>query len=165
MNHWMWLLSLVGILGTAVVLGTDMLCLTIGRAALRMASPSAGTEVMVFFHLFTDARMPIWGVSAILSNLLLVVLSRSGQRWLYLASRGSRPHKLARTRAGSSDSTSTGGSADSVVSGYGPIAVRLRAGSCRASVCSGTVQNTGRNRAASSLVAFADPVVSNAYAV
>ncbi|HJY91984.1 MAG TPA: hypothetical protein VJ255_16995 [Candidatus Acidoferrum sp.] len=30
--------------------------------------------------------MPIWGVSAILSNLLLVVLSRSGQRWFYLAS-------------------------------------------------------------------------------
>ena len=24
MNHWMWVLSLVGILGTAVVLGTDM---------------------------------------------------------------------------------------------------------------------------------------------
>jgi hypothetical protein len=26
---------------------------------------------MGFFHLFADARMPIWGVSAILSNLLL----------------------------------------------------------------------------------------------
>ena len=41
---------------------------------------------MGFFHMFADARMPIWGVSAILSNLLLVVLSRSGQRWFYLAS-------------------------------------------------------------------------------
>jgi len=41
---------------------------------------------MGFFHLFADARMPIWGVFAILSNLLLVVLSRSGQRWFYLAS-------------------------------------------------------------------------------
>jgi hypothetical protein len=30
--------------------------------------------------------MLIWGVSAILSNLLLVVLSQSGQRWFYLAS-------------------------------------------------------------------------------
>src|ERR1700751_3885454 len=86
MNHCMWLLSLVGILSTAVVFGTDMFFLTIGRAALRMASPSAGTEIMGFFHLFADARMPIWGVSAILSNLLLVVLSRSGQRWFYLAS-------------------------------------------------------------------------------
>ena len=86
MNHWMWLLSLVGILSTAVVFGTDMFFLTVGRSALRLASPSAVTEVMGFFHMFADARMPIWGVLAILSNLLLIVLSRSGQRWFYLAS-------------------------------------------------------------------------------
>ena len=41
---------------------------------------------MGFLHMFADARMPIWGVSAILSNFLLVVLSRSGQRWFYFAS-------------------------------------------------------------------------------
>src|SRR5260370_36866096 len=86
MNHWIWLVSLVGILSTAVVFGTDTFFLTIGRAALRMASPSAGTEIMGFFHLFADTRMPIWGVLAILSNLLLVVLCRGGQRWFYLAS-------------------------------------------------------------------------------
>ena len=86
MNHWMWPVSLVGILSTAVVCGTDMFFLTIGRPALRLASSSAGTEVMGFFHMFADARMPIWGVSAILSNFLLVVLSRSEQRWFYLAS-------------------------------------------------------------------------------
>src|SRR5215467_347369 len=86
MNHWMWLLSPVGILSTAVVCGTDMFFLTIGRPALRLASPSAGTEIMGFLHMFADARMPIWGVSAILSNLLLAVLSNSGQRWFYLAS-------------------------------------------------------------------------------
>jgi hypothetical protein len=86
MNHWMGLVSLVGILGTAVVLGTDMFFLTVGCAALRLASTSAGTEIMGFFHLFADARMPIWGVSAILSNLLLAVSSRSGQRWFYCAS-------------------------------------------------------------------------------
>jgi hypothetical protein len=86
MNHWIWLVSLVGILSTAVVFGTDMFFLTIGRSALRLASPSAGTEIMGFFHMFADARMPIWGVSAILSNLLLVVSSRSGQRWFYFAS-------------------------------------------------------------------------------
>src|SRR5215472_9271501 len=86
MNHWMWSASLVGILSTAVVCGTDMFFLTIGRPALRMASPSAGTEVMGFLHMFADARMPIWGVSAILSNFLLVVQSRTGRRWFYLAS-------------------------------------------------------------------------------
>ena len=36
--------------------------------------------------MFADARMPIWGVSAILSNLLLAVFGRSEQRWFYLAS-------------------------------------------------------------------------------
>jgi len=82
----MWAVSLVGILSTAIVCGTDMFFLTIGRSALRLASPSAGTEIMGFFHLFADARMPIWGVAAILSNFLLGVLSRSGQRWFYFAS-------------------------------------------------------------------------------
>jgi len=86
MNHWMWLASLVGILSTAVVFGTDMFFLTIGRPALKLASPSAGTEIMGFFHMFADARMAIWGVSAILSNFLLVLFSRDGQRWFYLAS-------------------------------------------------------------------------------
>ena len=86
MNHWMWAVSLVGILSTAVVCGTDMFFLTVGRPALRLASPSAGTEVMGFFHMFGDARMPIWGVSAMLCNLLLAVVSRGEQRWFYLAS-------------------------------------------------------------------------------
>ena len=86
MNHWMWPVSLIGILSTAVVCGTDMFFLTIGRPALRLASPSAGTEVMGFFHLFADARMPIWGVSAILCNLLLALLSGSEQRWFYFTS-------------------------------------------------------------------------------
>jgi len=46
MNHLIWAVSLVGILSTAVICGTDMFFLTVGRPALRMASPSAGTEVM-----------------------------------------------------------------------------------------------------------------------
>jgi hypothetical protein len=86
MNHWLWSLSLVGILSTAVVSGTDMFFLTVGRPALRLASASAGTEVMGFFHMFGDARMPVWGVSALVSNLVLAVFSKSEQRWFYLAS-------------------------------------------------------------------------------
>jgi hypothetical protein len=86
MNLWMGLASLIGILCTAVVCGTDMFFLTCGRPALRLASSSAGTEVMGFFHLFGDARMPIWGVAAILSNVVLAVFSRTEQRWFYVAS-------------------------------------------------------------------------------
>jgi Domain of unknown function (DUF1772) len=86
MNHWMWPLSLIGILSTAVVCGTDMFFLTVGRPALRLASTSAGTEVMGFIHLYGDARMPIWGVSAMVCNLLLAIFSSSAQRWFYCAS-------------------------------------------------------------------------------
>jgi hypothetical protein len=85
MNHWMGAVSLVGILSTAVVWGTDIFFLTIGRPALRLATISAATEVMGFLHMFADARMPIWGVSAILSNIL-AVFSRTGKRWFYAVS-------------------------------------------------------------------------------
>src|SRR5215467_5115622 len=86
MTHWIWPVSLLGMLSTAVVLGTDMFFLTCGRPALRLASPSAGTEVMGFLHMIGDGRMPIWVVTAILCNLLLAVFSRSEQRWFYFAS-------------------------------------------------------------------------------
>ena len=86
MNHLIWPVSLVGILSTAVVFGTDMFFLTVGRPALRLASPAAGTEVMGFFHDYGDARMPIWGVLAILSNLLLGLLTRGEHQGLYLLS-------------------------------------------------------------------------------
>jgi hypothetical protein len=58
MDHWMWPVSLVGILSTAVVCGTDMFFLTVGRPALRLASSSAGTEVMGFLH--TAEAMECW---------------------------------------------------------------------------------------------------------
>jgi Domain of unknown function (DUF1772) len=87
MAHWLFcLLAPLGILSTAAVFGTDMFFLTIGRAALKQASAEAATEVMGYFHLFADARMPIWGVLAILSNLLLALMSGNGHRWLYVAS-------------------------------------------------------------------------------
>jgi hypothetical protein len=86
MNHLIWPVSLVGILCTAVVFGTDMFFLTVGRPALKLASQSAGTEIMGFIHAFGDARMPIWGVLAILSNLLLSLLPRDGHRGFYLLS-------------------------------------------------------------------------------
>ena len=64
MNHWLWAIALVGMLGTAVLWGTDMFFLTIGRPALKKATLSAGTEVMGFLHLFADARMPYWPETA-----------------------------------------------------------------------------------------------------
>jgi hypothetical protein len=86
MNHWMWAVSLAGILSTAVLCGTDMFFLTVGRRALRSASSSAGTEVMGFFHLYADTRMPIWGVAAMLANLLLAIVVGGELRWFYVVS-------------------------------------------------------------------------------
>src|SRR5215468_8806852 len=94
MNHWMWPVSLVGIFSTAVVCGTDMFFLTIGRPALRLASPSAGTEVMGFLHMFADVRMPIWGVSAILSNCSLVKTNQSDSN--RSSKNGEKPRQFSR---------------------------------------------------------------------
>jgi len=71
MNHLIWPASVAGLISTAVIFGTGVFFVTVGRPALRSAAESAATEVMGFIHLFADRRMPIWGVSAILSNLLL----------------------------------------------------------------------------------------------
>ncbi len=86
MNQLISALSVIAILSTAVVCGTDMFFLTVGRPALQKASPAAGTEVMGFFHSFADTRMPIWGVLAILSNLLLALFGGSGHRVFYWTS-------------------------------------------------------------------------------
>ena len=88
MNTLLEALPVIGILSTAVVCGTDVFFLTVGRPALQRASPSSGTEVMGFFHQFADARMPIWGVLAIFSNLLLALFSGSGHRGFYFTSFG-----------------------------------------------------------------------------
>src|ERR1039458_3650070 len=73
------------------------------------------------------------------------------------------PHEGVRTRVAFGDRTSEAGAADCVVSTCGPIGVVLPAGPRRASAYSGVIRNTGRSRAASSSVAFADPAASNAY--
>src|SRR6185369_10438158 len=64
----------------------DRCFLTFARPALRLTSPSAGPEVMGLINMFGDARMPIWGVLAMLSNFLLALFSKSGHRGFYFAS-------------------------------------------------------------------------------
>jgi hypothetical protein len=86
MNHLIWPASLAGLTSTAVIFGTDVFFLTVGRPALRLASQSTATEVMGFIHLFGDKRMPVWGIFAMVSNLLLILFSRSGHRAFYLLS-------------------------------------------------------------------------------
>ena len=86
MSNVIWLMSLAGLMSTAVIFGTDAFFLTIGRPALRSAAEPAATQVMGYIHVFGDSRMPIWGGLAILSNFLLVLFSRSGHRAFYMLS-------------------------------------------------------------------------------
>jgi len=86
MNHLIWPASLTGLISTAVIFGTDVFFLTVGRPALRSVAESAATEVMGLIHLFGDRRMPVWGILAMLSNFLLVLFNGSGHRGFYLFS-------------------------------------------------------------------------------
>jgi Domain of unknown function (DUF1772) len=86
MTHLIALVSVIGIASTAVILGTDTFFLTVGRPALRLASPSAATEVMGFLHLYGDRCMPAWGVLGIFSNLFLALLGGPIHRATYLVS-------------------------------------------------------------------------------
>jgi hypothetical protein len=88
MSQLIWAAAVAGLLCTAVIFGTDVFFLMVGRAALRAASPRAATEVMGFIHQFGDARMPLWGVAAMLANLLLAFLAGAGHRWWYAVSLG-----------------------------------------------------------------------------
>src|SRR5690349_9144722 len=95
MNYWIWAVFLVGILSTAVLWGADIFFLTVGRSALRLATTSAATEVMGFLHMFADARMPIWGAAAMLSNVTLLL-------FLNVYSRLSKPDNRLQTEAAKS---------------------------------------------------------------
>lgn len=86
MTGWVGLVSAAGVSSTAVVFGTDVFFLTVGRTALRAASSAAGTEVMGFIHMVADARMPVWGATAVLTNLALAAVSPSAERPYYAVS-------------------------------------------------------------------------------
>jgi hypothetical protein len=85
MNHWIWLVSPVGILSTAMVCGTDMFFLTIGRPPLRLALPSAGTEIMGFFHVRRSADANLERLSDLV-QLLAGRVEQEWQGWFYIAS-------------------------------------------------------------------------------
>jgi hypothetical protein len=46
MNHRIWPASVAGLISTAVIFGTDVFFVTVGRPALRSAAESDATEVM-----------------------------------------------------------------------------------------------------------------------
>jgi hypothetical protein len=85
MNHLMWLASLAGLISTAVIFGTDMFFLTVGRPALKLAPQSTATELMGFIHLF-ETGVCRSGASWRCFRIFLILVSRSWHRAFYLLS-------------------------------------------------------------------------------
>ena len=54
--------ALIGVLGTAVVFGTDVFCAMVQRPALARVDDRALVAVMGYVHRYGDRRMPIPGV-------------------------------------------------------------------------------------------------------
>ncbi len=71
-------LVLVAMLSAGVVYGTDVFFAVVGRPALNRASDAALTEVMGRLHEVGDARMPMFGATALVSTLALVFTTGLG---------------------------------------------------------------------------------------
>ena len=71
-------LVLVAVLSAGVVYGTDVFFAVVGRPALKRASEAGLTEVMGRLHEVGDARMPMFGATALVSTLALVFTTGLG---------------------------------------------------------------------------------------
>jgi Domain of unknown function (DUF1772) len=75
-----FVLVMTGLLSAGVVYGTDMFFAVVGRTALARTSEASLTETMGRLHEVGDARMPLFGATALLSTLTLIVTTGLGSR-------------------------------------------------------------------------------------
>lgn len=73
-------LILTGLLSAGVIYGTDMFFAVVARPALARTGEAALTETMGRLHEVGDARMPLFGATALLSTLALVFTTGWGSR-------------------------------------------------------------------------------------
>ncbi len=65
-------LIVTGLLSAGVVYGTDAFFAAVGRPALQQVDEASLTSVMGRLHRYGDARMPVFGVTGILSTTALI---------------------------------------------------------------------------------------------
>lgn len=73
-------LVMAGLLSAGVVYGTDLFFAVVGRTALSRTNERALTETMGRIHEVGDARMPFFGVAALISTLALIFTTGLGSR-------------------------------------------------------------------------------------
>lgn len=72
------ILNGTAIVATAVVFGTDVFFALIGKKAAAKSKESSIADVMGHFHEVADARMPVIGVTAVVTTLLQLIFAGIG---------------------------------------------------------------------------------------
>lgn len=73
--------ALIGVLGTAVVFGTDAFCAMVQRPALARIDDRALVAVMGNVHRYGDRRMPVPGVLGVIAAAASAVAATAAGRW------------------------------------------------------------------------------------
>jgi hypothetical protein len=75
------LAALIGVLGTAVVYGTDVFCAMVQRPALALVDDRALVAVMGNVHRYGDRRMPLPGVVGMIAAAASAAVAAVAGRW------------------------------------------------------------------------------------
>ncbi len=73
--------ALIGVLGTAVVFGTDVFCAMVQRPALARVDDRALVAVMGYVHRYGDRRMPIPGVIGLVAAATSAAVAAAAGSW------------------------------------------------------------------------------------
>jgi hypothetical protein len=73
--------ALIGVLGTAVVYGTDVFCAMVQRPALARIDDRALVAVMGNVHLYGDRRMPLPGVVGMIAAAASAAIAAAAGQW------------------------------------------------------------------------------------
>ncbi len=73
--------ALIGVLGTAVVYGTDVFCAMVQRPALALIDDRALVAVMGNVHRYGDRRMPLPGVVGMIAAATSAAVAAAAGRW------------------------------------------------------------------------------------
>jgi hypothetical protein len=73
--------ALIGVMGTAVVFGTDVFCAMVQRPALALVDDGALVAVMGYVHRYGDRRMPFPGVVGMVAAAASAAVAAAAGRW------------------------------------------------------------------------------------
>ena len=63
------------IIATAIVFGTDVFFALVGKKAAALSKDSSIADLMGHFHEVADARMPVFGITAVVTTLLQILFA------------------------------------------------------------------------------------------